>query len=412
MKHVLFISCICAAGVWASAPSVSITSTTFDGRQVIVSYDLSGEPAIVTATFDVDGATVGADTALHLAGDANKVVDTGARTICWRPDKDLGNVSGGIVPHLTVWATNAPPDYMVVDMSSGGIRYYTSTNTLPEGGLANDLYRTQKMVLRRIPAAGVTWWMGTPSNESGRTAAYETRHKVKFTKDYYLGIYEVTQRQCDLVKITGTHTNYFTNATCSVTRPADGVAWNWIRGVKGTAGCRWPESDGVADVSFMGILRARTGKTGFDLPTEAEWEYACRAGTAEARYDMGDYARIARKASVISRNVDLSGGTAKVGSYLPNAWGLYDMIGNVWEWCLDYFPDRDYDTSSDVTEDPKGATPGLYDEMNRVRRGGAYNTSDTTKDFRSGRRSYRWSTNGWQHSSYQGEDGFRVAFHF
>ena len=130
--------------------------------------------------------------------------------------------------------------------------------------------------------------------------------------------------------------------------------------------------------SFLGILRAKTGLP-FDLPTEAQWEYACRAGTETAlnsgknltdKYECPNMAAVGRywynggEEGLVDTSCDTSAGTAAVGSYLPNAWGLYDMHGNVWELCLDW--DGSYDPGDAV--DPVGPASGSY----RVLRGGGW----------------------------------------
>jgi formylglycine-generating enzyme required for sulfatase activity len=133
----------------------------------------------------------------------------------------------------------------------------------------------------------------------------------------------------------------------------------------------------------MGRLRSKTGLAGFDLPTEAQWEYACRAGTtgalndgtvnitnsnSDARLDL--LGRYQYNGGRINGTTDPAQGcttanaTAAVGTYAPNAWGLYDMHGNVWEWCLDWFADA----AMEGGDDPDGADSG----SNRVLRGGSW----------------------------------------
>jgi formylglycine-generating enzyme required for sulfatase activity len=141
----------------------------------------------------------------------------------------------------------------------------------------------------------------------------------------------------------------------------------------------WPQSSEVYPDSFVGRLRAKTGLTTLDLPTEAQWEYACRAGTTTALNSGNDLLAFTECPNMSevgryyynhpggfsnSQDVSTDGGTAKVGSYLPNGWGLYDMHGNVTEWCLDWYEDY-----HDPTVDPVGAASG----SSRVARGGDWN---------------------------------------
>ncbi len=220
--------------------------------------------------------------------------------------------------------------------------------------------------------------MGSPSNEVGRYYNNENQHEVTLTKPFYIGVFEVTQKQWE--NLMWEWPSYFSNPTCKATRPVENVSYDRIRGSQN--GAKWPESNEVDGDSFIGRLRSKTGLE-FDLPTEAQWEYACRAGTTTAlnsgqnvttRYsvypcpNMAVVGRYSFNQVTNSPNCDTSGGTAAVGSYQPNAWGLYDMHGHVYEWCLDYSSLRVNDTKPVI--DPKGETNGT----SRSFRGGAWNS--------------------------------------
>ena len=193
--------------------------------------------------------------------------------------------------------------YCVVDLSAGPQAKAYPVSYLeqePVGGWG-DAHRLDKMVLRRIEAK----------------------------EPYYIGVFEVTQRQYELV--TGRNPSGFKGEM----RPVECVTWETVRG--SFADHAWPKTTDVDGSRFVGLLRARTGLA-FDLPSEVQWEYACRAGSARA-YANGDTPDDLRRIGrFLGNDMDGKGGFAehtKVGSYAPNAWGLYDMHGNVWEWCLD-----------------------------------------------------------------------------
>ena len=273
-------------------------------------------------------------------------------------------------------------DYLVVDLAEGpnATNYPVSyLDAVPPGGWTDE-YKTTKLVMRKISAS--TFTMGSPADELGR-GNYEPQHAVTLTKDFYIGVFEVTQKQWE--RVMGNWPSYFSNATYRETRPVERVSYYEIREnplpetdyyYKGSViSPHWPQSDQVHADSFMGRLRAKTGQA-FDLPTEAQWEYACRAGTStalnsgknltgtESCLNMAGVGRYWYNGGADSSSGgDTSVGSAKVGSYLPNAWGLYDMHGNVWEWCLDWF---EYEPSGTV--DPVGGAFGGP----RVRRGGGW----------------------------------------
>lgn len=275
----------------------------------------------------------------------------GRHRVTWDADTD---VPGILIPSLafsvSVWVDGEKiPDnglYMVIDLLRyvnvmGEMRYpITYLTAVPEGGWTDE-YKTTKLVLRRIPAG---------EDPLGR---------YTLTKDFYAGIFEVTERQWNLVM----------GKTPSDTDVPKTVSYNDIRGR--FVGAKWPTSSEVDSSSFLGLLRVRTGIEMFDLPTEAQWEYACRAGT-RTEYNVGRNDEVG--CQVAGWYYENSGNDEKyermlhgVGEKTPNGWGLYDMHGNVWEWCLDW------QTGTLTGVDPKGQSKVAG--IGRVVRGGAFNLS-------------------------------------
>jgi formylglycine-generating enzyme required for sulfatase activity len=181
-----------------------------------------------------------------------------------------------------------------------------------------------------------TFMMGSPSSEANRYSN-ERQHKVTLTKGFYMGVTEVTQGQWKAVM--GNNPSRFKGDN----RPVEQVSWN---------DCK----------EFIRKLNRHEGGNKYRLPTEAEWEYACRAGTT-TRFCFGDSDSRLDDYAWYSGNS--SSKTHSVAQMRPNAWGLYDMHGNVWEWCQDWY-DKNY-PSGHVT-DPEGPSSGSA----RVGRGGGW----------------------------------------
>lgn len=286
---------------------------------------------------------------------------------------DAGSVQASCTVTIASSGTVSTSLYIVVDLSEGpsASSYPISfLDSEPIGGWTDE-YKTTKLVLRRVPAGIFT--MGSPTNELGRTADREEQRVVTLTKDFYVGIFETTQQQWE--RVMGEWPSYFTNTSVRNTRPVESISYNDIRGDQ--YGKWWPISNAVDDYSFMGQLRNKTGLM-FDLPTDTQWEYACRAETSNSFNngkditstvscpnldEVGRYKHNHPGEYSEDSGVDGTSGTAKVGSYLPNKWGMYDMHGNVREWCLDW-----QSTSAIGNIDPVGLEYGI----NRAFRGGAW----------------------------------------
>ena len=229
-----------------------------------------------------------------------------------------------------------------------------------------------------IPAG--TFLMGSPEDEPGREYN-ETQHEVTLTKGFYLGKYPVTQEQYQAVM--GVNPSFFKGPNL----PVENVSW---RGaivfcnrlsmkeglspayrIKGsTDPGDWEAAAKKEDYKIWDTIEIVPGSSGYRLPTEAQWEYACRAGAGTA-FNAGD--NITTDQANYKGNYPKDNNTADeyrmittpVGSFTPNAWGLYDMHGNVWELCWDWY--KNYPGGAQV--DPAGAASGPY---YRVMRGGSW----------------------------------------
>jgi hypothetical protein len=195
-----------------------------------------------------------------------------------------------------------------------------------------DLGNGVTMDLVEIPAG--TFIMGSPIGEGDDDE--DPEHSVTISKKFYMGKYEVTQDQW--VALMGSNPSEY---KISGNHPVEEVSWNDSQ-------------------NFCNVLAAWIGRVA-RLPTEAEWEYACRAGST-TRYYFGDDFGIPPMLGDYAWYASNTGWeTEEVGQLLPNDFGLYDMHGNVWEWCLDWHDD-DYYSVSSVT-DPLGPDTGSYKVM-------------------------------------------------
>ncbi len=224
-----------------------------------------------------------------------------------------------------------------------------------------------------------TFMMGSPEDELGRYDN-EVLHQVTLTMGYWLGQYEVTQTQYEAV--TGTNPSKFKGTDL----PVENVSWN-----DAMAFC-----EKLTEQELMAGRLPKGYK--YTLPTEAQWEYACRAGTTTA-LNSGKNLTSAYECPEVDEvswyKYNSNDTTHQVGQKKLNAWSLYDMHGNVWEWCLDWYGDY----SISAVTDPLGPSSGSY----RVVRGGSWDYYDDAKNNRS---AVRGVGNPVEYSS---NCGFRVA---
>ena len=266
-------------------------------------------------------------------GDAvDKVVDKKARKLSRRTKVGVAVIAGCL--------------------AASGIWYYMADRPGHWQETVLDLGNNVKMRLVLIP--GGKFMMGSPATEAGRGSEEGPQHEVTISKPFYMGAFEVTQEQYE--QVMGANPSAFKGAK----NPVDTVFWDDA-------------------VEFCRKLSARTGKKVM-LPTEAQWEYACRAGTTTA-FHTGNALKPGQANAVIPTKpgvwdrvmawLGMSSAkktiqTTPAGSFPPNGFGLYDMHGNVWEWCGDWYGE-DYYANSPKT-DPQGPDSGSY----RVLRGGSW----------------------------------------
>ncbi len=212
----------------------------------------------------------------------------------------------------------------------GKVEDFTKELTVDLGGV--------KLEVVLIPAGD--FMMGSPESDKRAFDIEQPQHKVRITKPYYMGKYLVTQEQWQAVM--GDNPSMFTGPK----NPVERVSWD---------DCQ----------AFLVKLNERPGKGRFQLPTEAQWEYACRAGST-TRYFFGDDESVLGEYAWYGANSRDK--AHPVGEKKSNPWGLYDVYGNVGEWCQDWY-DENYYAGSPM-DDPTGPTTG----SDRVKRGGSWGT--------------------------------------
>ena len=327
-----------------------------------------------------------------LGGD-NYCNPSGRQMIRWDPTVDhKGMLFSDLTFHLAVAETNAIAPYLSVRLADGHIGYHGK-------GMANRVtekrYLTDYMVFRRIPATTSDEWkaisggketftFGAPADDcanpykSGADIIREDPREIKLTHDFYMAVYPLTLGQ---LAGLGFESQGGESWNAGYNAAAMGITYKWLRGADTTSQYNFPATTDVAPDSLVGVLRARTGLA-FDVPTEAQWEYACRAGSTNAYWFTVADEVPADANAFFSRGM----GQWTVTGFTPNAWGLYAMIGCCHQWTttLGRTSDNGNLNSADNhnfvffdagATDPLGPVP-TYSNPYRVTRGSHHGPGD------------------------------------
>ena len=433
MKASVSVGCALAAAAAFAAPHVdqdAVTLTQDGSRKATIAYTLRDEPAVVTMeiqtnTLDnAEGDWVTVPELCDFRGDVNRRVEPGPRAITWNPVEEWPGKAirhGKVRALVTAWPTNNPPDVVLVDLPTGDVTFFRSLDALP-GGPGNDAYKVNGLVMKRCHAAGVPFRMGATDVEvgsrhtkSGNTYFFEKSRMGTLSADFYLALYEFTAGQYAALVSGAAQPVTDANKTPKLDR-----SWNNLRGNCSPGQANdWPaKGHAVAATSDLGLLRARVGNMlEFDLPTSAQWEFACRAGsqlpyTNGARYDNPTQPAAA---PLYKRGRDASWNSTNTSAVQPvgtvtetvdpfNVWGFSDMLGNVRELVLDHMTNEPYLYDFENGAETSGGHQYITAEA-RVIRGGCFAQDGTWCRASS---ISDWGVNTGC-GDYAGRSGFRVC---
>lgn len=331
-KLAIILALIILSAVRLPAAEVKNVQSSQVGNRVQFTYDLEGEEREAEVTVNLTVPDGARKTAdLHLEGDVGKVKPGKGKMIWWNVLQDFPRGMNSEI----AW-----------EITAGGQAFTDAATGMEFVFIKGGCYEM-----------GDTFGDG----EGDEKPVHEV-----CVNDFYLGKYEVKQGQWQAVM--GNNPSNFKD--CGASCPVEQISWNDTQ-------------------DFIGRLNGKTGKN-YRLPTEAEWEYAARSGGKREKYAGGDdLDRVAWYSS------NSGSKTHPVGTKAPNGLGLYDMSGNVWEWCQDWYGEKFYGESP--RDNSRGPSSGQY----RVRRGGAWNSKP---------QNVRAADRGWSGPAYRLDvDGFRLS---
>lgn len=343
--------------------------------------EITGTPSVYTKT-EVDAAIVAATNGLATGG-AVSISNFSEMMAAYEMENAFG------APVGTFTATYNAQNYMIVNLATGFIAY---NNTADTSFFNQTPAKTQYMVFRRVPAGSYPMRTGADTTEPQDTNATGV-----MAKDYYIAIFECTAAQY----------SYIVNGTASTTvTPQNNITWNTIRDSAAVdAKVANTGSGVVAKLNKLTQNKMDDSTIYFDLPTETMWQIAAQA-SGDPRYlrfygegttDLSKYAHVQKGTSASA--------LAAVGSYLPNQWGLYDVYGNVWEWCLDATATVSWNNNVQNAADDQSLTQSPTTAGNsRVLRGSSAYSGHALAWARSGSRSRDSAP-----SSTAWSSGFRLA---
>ena len=371
---------------WPWNNKVDITYTVSGGQNVA-----AGVYARIVFTANIGTTNIIVDGVHDVGADASD----GTHTVTWNLPSGLRANGCTMTAQLLSADIPSGDDYMIVDLTGtpGSLTYegLFATQDASNERYNTATYKTDKLVLRKVPAGGPYPTGDSANYSSGNDADSSTTWTTD--RDYYIGVFFVTQYQYQ--KLYGSNPSDKKTAIAGneVThRPVENVSWDDLRLSTTAVTSSIPAVASNSGTFFQRLNYITGNQYNFDLPTEVMFEIAERAGATTAYY-WGN--TMVTNYVVCSDNSGNS--TVAVGSRLPNAWGLYDTAGNLWEWCLDDW------VTGNLTARTDAFTPAWASGASRRVRGGAWYNPSSQTSFRASHRG------GDTHSKRTNAIGFRVS---